>query len=118
VGVSRLAVCGLSLSGMSAASADLKDTLTYVEGALMGWEWFNTAAGAASLMSLILGAILGVVSWRISKATNTLITSTSAGTQAVLERVTTNTHAVLERMDQRADERQREMVEAMKALRG
>jgi hypothetical protein len=50
---------------------------------------------------------LGVISWRISKATNTLI-----------ERVTTNTHAILERMDQRADERQHEMVEAIKAIRG
>jgi hypothetical protein len=37
---------------------------------MMSWEWFNTAAGAASLMSLILGAILGLVSWRISNATN------------------------------------------------
>ena len=38
------------------------------------WEWFfNTAAGAASLMSLILGGILGVVSWRIIRSTDKLI---------------------------------------------
>jgi hypothetical protein len=88
-----------------------------VEDAFMHWDWFNTAAGAASLMSLILGTILGLVSWRISKATDKLITSTSTGTQALIERVTTSTHAVLERMDQRADERQREIIEVIKALR-
>jgi hypothetical protein len=30
----------------------------------MNWyDWFNMAAGASSLMGLILAAILGVVSW-------------------------------------------------------
>ena len=53
---------------------------------MSGWDFFNTAAGAASLMGLVLGLVLGVVSWRSTRATLT----------------------VLERMDQRADERHRE----------
>jgi tellurite resistance protein len=93
------------------------------------WEWFfNTAAGAASVMSLILGAILGFVSWRISKATDTLIKrssedthtlikSTSEGTQALITQTTANTQQVLERMDQQANQRQREMMEAIQALK-
>lgn len=81
-----------------------------------GW-WFNTAAGGASLMGLILAVVLGFVSWKISQATDKLIKSTSDGTQAIIERPTTNTQAILERMDQQADARQREMLEAIKALR-
>jgi hypothetical protein len=47
------------------------------------WEWFfNTAAGAASLMSLILGGILGTVSWRISRATDKLITQSHTDRRA------------------------------------
>jgi hypothetical protein len=83
----------------------------------MSWEWFNTAAGAASLMSLILGAILGLVSWRISHATNKLIMSTSGGTQTLIAKTTENTEAVLERMDQRADQRQREIGEMILAMK-
>jgi hypothetical protein len=36
----------------------------------MIWDWFNTAAGAASLMGFILAVILGLVSWCISRATD------------------------------------------------
>jgi hypothetical protein len=50
------------------------------------WDFFNTAAGAASLMGLVLGVVLGVVSWRSTRATLT----------------------VLDRMDQRAEARHRE----------
>jgi hypothetical protein len=82
------------------------------------WEWFfNTAAGAASLMSLILGDILGVVSWRISRSTDKLITSTSKDTQALATQTTVNTQTILERMDQRADERHREVIQAIQALK-
>jgi hypothetical protein len=95
----------------------------------MSWEWFNTAAGAASLGSLLLGAILGVVSWRISAATDKLITRASAetqtlvartseGTQALITQTTASTQQVLERMDQQANQRQHELMEALKALRG
>jgi hypothetical protein len=84
----------------------------------MSWgEWFNTAAGAASLGSLILGAILGLISWQISQATDRLIKSTSEGTHTLIAQTTTNTQQVLERMDQRADERHREVIQAIQALK-
>jgi len=81
-----------------------------------GW-WFNTAAGGASLLGLMLAVVLGFVSWKISQATDTLMKRTSDGTQAIIERPTTNTQAILERMDQQADARPRERLEAIKALR-
>jgi hypothetical protein len=84
----------------------------------MTWEWFfNTSAGAASLMGLVLGAILGVVTWRLTKATDQLIKSTAEGTQLLIRDVHATTAQTLERMDQRADERQREMMQAIQALK-
>ena len=84
----------------------------------MNWfDWFNTAPGAASLMGLILAAVLGVISWRISATTDKLIKSTSEGTQALITQTTTNTQGILARMDQEANQRQREMMEAIQALK-
>ena len=83
----------------------------------MNWEWFNTAAGAASLGSLILGVILGLVSWQISKATDKLIRSTAEGTQTLVIQTTANTQTILERIDQQSNQRQREMMEAIQALK-
>jgi tellurite resistance protein len=94
----------------------------------MNWEWFNTAAGAASLMGLVLAAILGAVSWRITRATDKLIQSTSEdtrilvkstseGTQTLISQTTANTQTILERIDQQANQRQREMLEAIQALK-
>ena len=83
----------------------------------MSWEWFNTAAGAASLGSLILGVILGLVSWQISQATDKLIRSTAEGTQALVMQTTANTQTILDRIDQQSNQRQREMMEAIQALK-
>jgi hypothetical protein len=84
----------------------------------MNWtDWFNTAAGAASLMGLVLAVILGAVSWRITRATDQLIKSTSEGTQTLISQTTANTQTILERMDQQANQRQREMMEAIQALK-
>jgi hypothetical protein len=83
----------------------------------MTWDWFNTAAGAASLMGLILAVILGVVSWRLTRATDALIERTSARTQELMAHGTSETKAILERMDQQANARQREMMEAIQALK-
>lgn len=83
----------------------------------MGWEWFNTAAGAASLGGLILAAILGAVSWRISRATDRLISQGDAHTQAILAEMDARHTALLERMDQRADDRHREVVQVIQTLR-
>ena len=76
----------------------------------MTWAaWFDTAAGAASLGSLILGAILGLVSWRLSLSTNRHITRAAADTQALIVTTTANTQAILDRIDARAEERYREL---------
>ena len=81
------------------------------------WEWFNTVAGAVSLMSLILGGILGLVTWRITQATDKLIIQSHTDTRALIRDVHAETQRTLDRMDQRADERQRQMTEAIQALR-
>jgi hypothetical protein len=71
------------------------------------WEWLNTAVGAASLGSLILGAILGAVSWRLNRSTERLI-----------ERTTANTQGILARMNELAEERHREVISAIQGPRG
>jgi hypothetical protein len=66
------------------------------------WEWFfNTAAGAASLMSLILGGILGVVSWRISRTTDKLITQSHTETRMLITEGDARTQDILVHMDER-----------------
>jgi hypothetical protein len=89
------------------------------------WEWFfNTAAGAASLMSLILGSILGVVSWRISRSTDKLITHGRDSTQMLIKEVHADTQRTLAQMDERttrmnelAEERHRETIQVIQALK-
>lgn len=66
------------------------------------WEWFfNTTAGVASLMSLLLGGILGVVSWRISRSTDKLITHGRDSTRALIKAVHADTQRTLAQMDER-----------------
>jgi hypothetical protein len=90
------------------------------------WEWFfNTTAGAASLISLILGGILGVVSWRISRSTDKLITQSYTETRTLIAEGDARTQDILARMDERtarmnelAEERHREVIQAIQALKG
>jgi hypothetical protein len=80
-------------------------------------------------MGLILAAVLGVVTWRLTRATDKLITQGRDSTQALMKEVHADTQRTLaqmderwqlawERMDQRADERHREFVQALQAMRG
>ena len=89
------------------------------------WEWFNTAAGAASLMGLILGVVLGMVSWRISRATDKLILQNSRDTHALIVQGDARTQDILARMDERttrmnelAEQRHRETLQVIQALKG
>ena len=77
-----------------------------------------------------------VVGWWWSRSSNTLIERTTAKTQELITTGTTDTKALLarmdehlarmdehwreawERMDQRADERHREVIQAIQALKG
>ena len=69
-------------------------------------EVLSIVLSAAGLFALILGACLAVASRHNGEATRALIRSME-------ERMTT----MLERMDQRADERHREVIDAMRTLR-
>jgi hypothetical protein len=62
-----------------------------------------------------------IIAWWHGWATNRLIVETAAQTQAyastVIERMDTHWRDAWDRADQRADERHREVIEAIKALR-
>ena len=47
---------------------------------MIWWDFFHTAAGAVSLMGFIIAVVLGVVSWRSTRATNQLIARGDART--------------------------------------
>jgi hypothetical protein len=93
--------------------------------------WFGVLTGAASVASLIIGGILGLVTWRQNRATTQLITDGHAATQLTLKdiakgfnegqqalgQVVTGLGQILERMDQRADERHREVVQLLETWR-
>ena len=97
-----------------------------IGGRSMSWsEWFNTAAGGASLMGLILAGILGMVSWQISRATDKLITHGRDSTQALIKEVHADTQRTLAQMDDRttrmnelAEERHREVIQVIQTLKG
>jgi hypothetical protein len=80
-------------------------------------EWFGGLTGVVS----VLGAWLTGIAWWHGRATNRLIVETAAQTQAhastVIERMDTHWRDAWDRADQRADERHREVIEAIKALR-
>jgi hypothetical protein len=89
--------------------------------------WFGVLAGAASIGGLLLGAVLGVVTWRQNRATTQLIRDGHAATQLTLKDVHATTqdaltamHAatqttlgqlgqVLDRMDRQAEARYRDL---------
>ncbi len=103
------------------------------------WDWFNTAAGAASLLGLWVTIAATILGWWWSRTANKVLTNTSGQTQGLIdassrqtkdliERTTANTHTILAQMDQRwqqawertdqqANLRQREMTEAIQALK-
>ncbi|MBI3047210.1 MAG: hypothetical protein HYY76_02760 [Acidobacteria bacterium] len=74
------------------------------------WEFLGVALSSAGLFASILGAFLTYAARKNGEATRALIRSME-------ERMTGHFSQLLERMDQRADERHREVVELIKALR-
>jgi hypothetical protein len=73
----------------------------------MQWDVFTAIAGGASVAGLVLGVILGGVSWRLSRQTDQLIRDSAAHTQELIAQVHAETLTVLDRIDQRAEERHR-----------
>jgi hypothetical protein len=82
------------------------------------WEWFGVLAGSGGLVASVLGAWLTYAARWNGERTRDLMRSTQADTQALLREMQAETRALLERMDQRADDRHREMLQVVQALRG
>jgi hypothetical protein len=59
----------------------------------MSGGWWHTAAGAASLMGLVLGVILGAVTWLQHRDTKKILTEMEHSTKALLERMETAAEA-------------------------
>jgi hypothetical protein len=78
------------------------------------WEWFTLIAGAASLISLAIG----LSSLWNGRATRAVMRTLHQETQRTLVQMDSHWREAWERMDQRADERHREVVQAIQALRG
>ena len=107
------------------------------------WQFLGVALSSAGLFASILGAFLTYAARKNGEATRALVHGTQAETQALITRTQAETQALitstqrethaliqgieermtrhfsqlLDRMDQRADERHREVVELIKALR-
>jgi hypothetical protein len=60
--------------------------------------WFGVLASAASIGGLILGAVLGLVTWRQNRATTQLIVDGHAATQLTLKDVHASTQETLKAM--------------------
>jgi hypothetical protein len=103
------------------------------------WEWFGVWTGAGGVVASILGAwhtdvirgngrLTREMLERVTGSTQAHIRGTHEDSQALIRRNQEDTQAfiremqvetrvVLERMDQRADERQHEVFQAIQALR-
>jgi hypothetical protein len=78
------------------------------------WEFLGVALSSAGLFASILGAFLTYAARKNGEATRGLISSME-------ERMTKHfaeLAKILERMDQRADDRHREVIQAISALKG
>jgi flagellar biosynthesis component FlhA len=105
--------------------------------------WFGVLASAASIGGLILGAVLGLVTWRQNRATTKLIVDGHAATQLTLKDVHATTQetlkamhtatqdtlrtlgegqqrlgAILDRMDQQAEQRYRDLKDRLDGEEG
>jgi hypothetical protein len=75
----------------------------------MSADWFNTAAGAASLMGLILGVVLGTVTWLQNRDTKKILVTMDTSTKALLRDMDRSTKDLLARMETNADARYRDL---------
>jgi hypothetical protein len=85
---------------------------------MAGWEWLNTAAGAASLLGLWVTIAAFVTGWVWTRSTTKLVREVHGETQRTLDAMDARWAQAFERMDQRADERHREVIQAIQAMRG
>lgn len=81
------------------------------------WELLALVLSAAGIFAPILGAFLAVAARANGRATRELVQSTAAATRELTQGMEARMAALLERMDMRADERHREVTEALRTLR-
>jgi hypothetical protein len=92
---------------------------------MTGWEWFGVIAGGASVASLPVAIVLGWFGKRtavdIHAATQLTLMDLRKGfseSQERLGQTMAGLGQILERMDERADERHREVIQVIQALKG
>jgi hypothetical protein len=93
----------------------------------MSWEWFNTGAGAASIVGLIVTIGSVISGWHLKRlqadihaSTQLTLTDMRKGfteSQQAIAQTVSHLGDILDRMDQRADQRQRETITAIETLR-
>ena len=81
------------------------------------WEQFGLIATGMGLFAAILGAWLTYAARQNGAATRALIREMQAETGHLIQEMQAETRQLLERMDIRADERHREMIEAIRTMR-
>jgi hypothetical protein len=97
----------------------------------MSWEWFNSGAGAPSIVGLIVTIGSVISGWHLKRlqadihaSTQLTLTDMRKGftesqerLDQTLERIDTHWREAFERMDRRADARHRETITAIDTLR-
>jgi hypothetical protein len=78
--------------------------------------WFGVLASAASVGGLLLGAVLGVITWRQNRATTQLIRDGHAATQLTLKDVHATTQETLKAMHAATQDTLRTLGEGQTAL--
>jgi hypothetical protein len=81
------------------------------------WELFGLMATGMGLFASILGPWLTYAARQNGAATRALIRDTQAETRQLIEEMQAENRQLLERMDVRADERHREVIEAIRLMR-
>ena len=81
------------------------------------WELMGVALSSAGLFASILGAFLTYAARKNGEATRGLIQGSEEATRELIRSMEDRLAALLDRMDVRADERHREVIEAIRALR-
>ena len=81
------------------------------------WEFLGVALSSAGLFASILGAFLAYAARKNGEATRDLIRSNSEATRDLIRSLEEHLTKLLERMDKSADERHREVIEAISALK-
>lgn len=81
------------------------------------WELMAVALSSTGLFASILGAFLTYAARKNGEATRELIRGSEDATRELTRSMEERLSALLDRMDLRADERHREVIEAIRALR-